>query len=153
MALTAFALGMFLSSAALGMESAPAAPGRQASLSSDVDRFEGRPQARIPFSRQVQNFQVKRESNFDVLYLETTRSRWYRGPISCFGISDPRDAQGIVPIDRGFGIDNFTRFVLLGFSHERNECSLNSLVELTPEEAVELGLVRNRTARTKSTPQ
>jgi hypothetical protein len=140
MAFSLFAFAMLLSTAATPVTSAPtsAAPAPVA------DRFEGRPQARIAFTRQIQNFQVKRENNDDILYLETTRDRWYRGEIICFGLSDPRDAQGILPIERGSGIDGFSRFLFVGFGHDRTECSLRGLVELTRDEATELRLVRPR---------
>jgi hypothetical protein len=112
------------------------------------ERFANRPQARIAFARQIQNFQVKREDNDDILYLETSRNRWYRSEIGCFGISDPRDAQGLLPVDRTGSFDSFSRVVLVGFSHQRNECTIRSLIELTPEEAVDLRLIRGRAAKT-----
>jgi hypothetical protein len=114
------------------------------------ERFANRPQARIPFARQIQNFQVKREDNDDILYLETSRNRWYRSEIGCFGISDPRDAQGILPIDRSGSFDSASRVILVGFSHQRNDCTVRSLIELTPEEATSLRLIRGRAARPKA---
>jgi hypothetical protein len=140
MTFSLFAFAMLLSAAA-----APATAALTSATPTPViDKFEGRPQARIAFTRQIQNFQVKRENNDDILYLETTRDRWYRGEIICFGLSDPRDAQGILPIERGSGIDGFSRFLFVGFGHERSECSLRGLIELTPDEAFELRLVRRR---------
>jgi hypothetical protein len=141
--LTFFALGTFMSAAtALAELPATAAIAAPLPALTQTERFANRPQARISFAREVRNFQVKREDNDDILYLETARNRWYRSEISCFGISDPRDAQGLLPIDRGFGIDSFSRILLVGFSHDRNECTLRSLVELTPQEALDLRLVR-----------
>jgi hypothetical protein len=109
-----------------------------------IDRFADRPQARIPFTNQVRNFQVKRDGYDDVLYLETQRNRWFRSEIDCFGINDPLDAQGLLPLDHGFGFSDFSRIALVGFGHRTTECRLNRLVELTPDETVELGLVRRR---------
>jgi hypothetical protein len=146
MSLTLFALGALLSAAAAPPQTAAAAPPAQ----TQVNRFEGRPQARIAFSRQIQNFQVKREGNDDILYLETSRDRWYRSEISCFGISDPRDAQGLLPLDRSGSLDSFSKIHLVGFSNQQNECTLRSLIELTTEEATELRLIRRRTPRTKA---
>jgi hypothetical protein len=152
MALSLLALGAFMASVAAPVDaasgSAPPRANPQADIQAKVDRFSGRPEARIPFSRNVRNFQVKRDNGTDVLYLETSRDRWYRSEISCFGINDPRDAQGLVPLDRGFGIDGFTRVVLVGFGHRQNECTLRGLIELTQDEAVDLRLVRRRAPTT-----
>jgi hypothetical protein len=149
MSLTLFALGALLSAATAAADAPPTAAPAQA----QTDRFANRPQARIAFTRQIQNFQIKREDHADILYLETARNRWYRSEINCFGISDPSDAQGLLPIDRGFGIDGFSRIVLVGFSHQRNECTLNSLVELSEDEAVDLKLIRRRAStRSATTP-
>jgi hypothetical protein len=109
-----------------------------------VDKFANRPEARIAFAREVRNFQVQRDGNDDILFLETSRDRWYRSEITCFGIDDPRDAQGILPIDRSMGIDSFSRIALFSFGHRQTDCMLQSLVELTPDEAVELRLNRRR---------
>ena len=114
-----------------------------------VDRFAERPEARIAFAREVRNFQVKRDDGDDILYLETTRNRWFRSEITCFGINDPRDAHGFLPIDRGLGIDKFSRIALLTFNNGRTDCNLKKLIELTPEETVEFGLVRNRQNKTR----
>lgn len=111
-----------------------------------VDRFAGRPQARIAFARDVRNFQVKRDGYDDILYLETGRDRWFRAEIICFGIDDPRDAQGLIPLDSTFGIQSASRVSLVGFGHRSNECTIDSLVELTPDEAAEFRLVRRRSA-------
>jgi hypothetical protein len=107
-----------------------------------IDRFAGRPNARIAFTRDVRNFEVKRENYDDILYLETSRNRWFRSEISCFGLADPLDAQALLPLDHGFGFDNFSKIGLVGFGHRINECRLDRLVELTPEEAVEFRLER-----------
>jgi hypothetical protein len=118
-----------------------------------TDRFAGRPQARIAFNHEVSNFQVEREGYDDILYLETRRDRWYRSKINCFGIADPRDAQGLLSLDRMSGFDNFTRIGLVSFGHRTTECRLNDLIELTREEAIDLRLVRVRAARAvKPTP-
>ena len=113
-------------------------------------RFADRPQARIAFARQIQNFQVKREDNDDILYLETTRNRWYRSEIGCFGLGDPRDAHAILPLDNSGSFDAASRVVLLSLSHHRSECMVRSLIELTPDEATELRLIRVRTPRAKA---
>jgi hypothetical protein len=118
-----------------------------------ADRFEGRPQARIAFARDIRNFQVQRDGLDDVLYLETQRNRWYRSEIICFGLEDPRDAHGIIPIDRDFGIERSSRIALVSFGQRTSNCSLQGLIELTPEEAVAFKLVRQRTpARPKAAP-
>jgi hypothetical protein len=109
-----------------------------------VDKFANRPEARIAFARQVRNFQVQRDGHDDILFLETSRDRWYRSEITCFGLDDPRDAHGILPIDRGLGIDRSSRIALVSFGRRQTECTLQSLVELTPDEAVELRLNRRR---------
>ena len=100
----------------------------------------------------MRNFQVKREDGDDILYLETQRNTWFRSEISCFGIHDARDAQGLVPLDRTTGFDRFSRIALVGFGHKTTECRLNGLVALTHEEAVELKLVRPRKAVAATTP-
>ncbi len=134
---------VFLMAALMGSDvTTPIANAASAMSSPKVDRFAGRPQARIPFAREVRNFQVKRDGYDDILYLETSRDRWYRSEITCMGIFDPRDAQGLVPRDHGFGIDNFSRVDLVGFGSQSTQCYLNGLVELTPEEAVEFRLLR-----------
>ncbi len=118
-----------------------------------AERFADRPQARIAFSQQVRNFQIKRDGNDDVLYLETNRDRWFRSEISCFGINDPRDAYGLVSLDHTSGFDRFSRIGLVDFGRRTTECRLNGLVQLTPEEAVQLELVKpRRTATTKTSP-
>ena len=111
-----------------------------------TDRFAGRPQARIAFTQQVRNFQIKREDRDDILYLETSRDRWFRSEIYCFGINDPRDAQGLASLDNSSGFDSFSRVALVGFGHETTQCQLKGLIELTPSEAVDLNLVRRRAA-------
>jgi hypothetical protein len=116
----------------------------QTSIAPKADRFAGRPQARIAFAREVRNFQVKRDGTDDILYLETQRNRWFRSEIYCTGINDPRDAQGLLPIGHSSGLDRFSRIALVDFSHRSNECQLVDLIELTPEEAIELRLVRRR---------
>ena len=109
-----------------------------------VNRFAGRPQARIAFARDVRNFQVKRDGYDDILYLETSRDRWFRAEINCIGINDPRDAHGLLPIDHSSGLDRFSRIALVGFGRQSNTCQLTDLVELTPEEALEFRLLRRR---------
>jgi hypothetical protein len=116
-----------------------------------VDKFANRPEARIAFARDVRNFQVKRDGNDDILFLETNRDRWYRSEIACLGIDDPRDAHGILPIGHGSGIDRSSRIALVSFGRSQTECTLLSLVELTPEEAVELRLIRRRAPK-RQTP-
>jgi hypothetical protein len=113
-------------------------------------RFAGRPAARIPFARDVRNFQVKREGSEDVLFLETNRDTWYRSEINCLGIGDPRDAHGIVPERNMSSIDSFSRITLVALGSGTTQCSLQNLVALTPEEAVEFRLIRRtRPARTQ----
>jgi hypothetical protein len=110
------------------------------------NRFAGRPEARIAFARDVRNFQVKREGYDDILFLETRRDTWYRSEIRCTGIADPRDAQALAPIGPTSGIDRFSRVALIGFHSSHSQCFLNSLIELTPQEAIEFRLVRPKRA-------
>lgn len=119
--------------------SAPSTPQKPKSA-----RFEGRPDARIAFTRQIRNFKITREDNDDVLYLETLRDKWYRSAIFCSGIADPRDAHGIASIDHGFGVDGHSRIALVYLGQHPTQCTLRRLVELTPDEAVELRLVRHQ---------
>jgi hypothetical protein len=153
MSLTLFALGALFSAAlapsevAFASSAAQAAPSQAAPV---ADPFANRPQARIAFTRTIQNFQVKRENNDDILYLETLRDRWYRSEITCFGIADPRDAHGIVPVSHGASFEASSRVYLVSFSQERNECSVRSLIELTQDEAIALRLIRRKAPRTKA---
>lgn len=137
--------------AALAQSALAQAPGVQSSQgnadnaskpSVKVDRFAGRPPARIAFTRNVRNFEVKRENYDDVLYLETSQNRWFRSEISCFGLADPTAARALLPLDHGSGFDNFSKIGLVSFGHRVNECRLARLVELTPEEAIEFRLER-----------
>jgi hypothetical protein len=130
-----------------------ATPPVASASNSKPDRFADRPRARIAFVNEVRNFQVKRDGHDDVLFLETRRDRWFRSEIQCIGIDDPRDAHSLLPLDRAFGFDDFSRIALVSFSRKTNECRLNRLVELTPEEAVEFRLMRQRPVATvKATP-
>lgn len=118
-----------------------------------ADPYAGRPQARITFAREVRNFQVKRDGYDDILFLETRRDRWFRGEIDCFGIDDPRDAQGLLTLDPTFGLDGTSRIALVSFGNSRTECHLNGLIELTSEEAMDLRLIRRRATPTpKASP-
>jgi hypothetical protein len=154
MALEAFALAAMLM-ASTPTAAAPSGSGGSvpAQTQSQSARFEGRPEARIAFTNQVRNFQVKRENNDDILYLETSRDRWYRSEITCFGIADPRDAHGLIPLRSGGavdGFDSFSRVALVGFSSQRTDCSLDRLIELTPQEAVDLRLIRSKAGRERA---
>lgn len=103
----------------------------------------GRPEARISTTWTLDTFRVERENHDDILYLSTGFGKWYRAPMTCFGMGDAENAMRIVPIDRGLGIDRFTKFKLLGLgrSHfDNNECMITSLIELTPQETVIFGL-------------
>jgi hypothetical protein len=154
MAIEALSLALLLmSTTPSGASSAPVTGATTAAPQSISARFEGRPEARIAFTRSVRNFQVKREDNDDILYLETTRDRWYRTEITCFGIFDPRDAHGLVPLRSGGaveGFDRFSRVALVGLGSGRTDCSLERLVELTPEEAIEFRLIRRKAPRAKA---
>ena len=142
--------------ALLGSEAAPGSATTTphspsvATQATKVDRFARRPQTRIAFAQEVRNFQVKRDGYDDILYLETRRDRWFRSEINCFGIADPRDAQGLLPLDHTSGFDTFSRVALVGFGHQSTECRLNGLVELTPDEAVELRLIRRRSPSSRA---
>jgi hypothetical protein len=140
MLLTLFALAM-----AATPQSANAASAAKPPVPAE-NRFQGRPEARIAFAHDVRNFQVKREGNDDILFLETRRDTWYRSEINCTGIADPRDAQALAPIGPTSGIDSFSRVALIGFNSSHSQCFLNSLIELTPQEAIEFRLVRPKSA-------
>jgi hypothetical protein len=133
-------------------QSSDASPPAAAASTAKPDRFADRPRARIAFVNEVRNFQVKRDGHDDVIFLETRRNRWFRSEIQCFGIDDPRDAHGLLPLDRTSGFDDFSRIALVSFSRKTNECRLNRLVELTPEETVEFRLVRQRSAKPPNSP-
>ncbi len=108
-----------------------------------VDRYAGRPSARIMLSRQVRNFVVRREDDSDrVVYLETARSTWFRGEMICRGGGDPRDAKSFRSAGLSNGIDAGTTLIFYDLSRETSNCTLVSLVSLTPEEALDLKLVR-----------
>lgn len=110
--------------------------------------FEGREQARIPFVRSIRGFRGEREGGDDVLYLEARLNTWYRAEVSCFGIGDIRNAHALLPVDRGFGVDRFSRIAFFEFGdHDANECRVDSLVQLTREEAEARDLVRPRPTR------
>lgn len=131
--------------AAQGSDPTPPAPqNASATAPAKTDRFAGRPQARIAFAQEIRNFQVKRDGYDDILYLETRRDRWFRSEINCFGIDDPRDAQGLLPLDHVSGIENFSRIALVSFGNTTTECRLDGLIELTPDEVIELRLIRRR---------
>ena len=106
------------------------------------DAFAGRENGTIAFASQIDGFSVKREGRDDILYLNTGFGRWYRAPLTCFGMGDPGSAMGIIPYDyHGASIDKFSRFKLLGIDRmDKNECSISALIELTPQETVTFGL-------------
>jgi hypothetical protein len=94
-------------------------------------------------SRQVRNFVVRREDDSDrVVYLETARSTWFRGEMICRGGGDPRDAKSFRSAGLSNGIDAGTTLIFYDLSRETSNCTLVSLVSLTPEEALDLKLVR-----------
>ncbi len=108
-----------------------------------VNPYAGRPSARIMLSRQVRNFVVRREEDSDrVIYLESPRNTWFRGEMVCRGGGDPRDAKSFRSAGHGNGIDTGTTLIFYDLSRETSNCTLVSLVSLTPEEALELKLVR-----------
>jgi hypothetical protein len=117
------------------------------SAQSNAERFAGREQARIAFESNIRGWRFEREGPDDILYVEGTRNIWYRAELSCFGLSSDADfALGMIPISHGTGFDRFSRVRFVdGFSNSRRhgtECHLNSLVELTEEEAFEFELRR-----------
>lgn len=117
----------------------------------NAERFEGRPEARISFPSSIRGFRVEREDGDDILYVEGPGRQWYRGELVCFGLRDPDFAYGMVPITNGGSFDRFSRVVFTGIgSHDRTQCRLHSLIELTQSEAVELGL--RRAPRETGTP-
>jgi len=110
--------------------------------------FARRPRARILSSQDVRNFQVRREDHFDtVVYLETARNTWFRGEMICRGLGDPRDADSVQPISHTMGIDDNTTLIFRAFSSETSVCRMTSLVRLTPDEALDLKLVRPAKAK------
>lgn len=107
--------------------------------------LEGRESARIPFTSNLRHFQVKYENHEDVLYLSTGAGEWYRAPMTCYGMGDAQSAMQIVPIDRGDGIDKFTRFRLISMGDRMSrgggtDCTITSLIRLTPSETVIFGI-------------
>jgi hypothetical protein len=126
-----------------------AAPSTAPAAPSMAERFAGRGEARIAFESQIRNFRVEQEDGDDILYIEASGNRWYRAPLNCAGSGNPRFAERLIPISRGGGFDRFSRVRLTGLfpdRFDRTECWLDSVVELTPVEAVELKLERPRTA-------
>jgi hypothetical protein len=108
-----------------------------------VDPYAGRPSARIMLSRQVRNFVVRREEDSDrVVYLETARRTWFRGELICRGGGDPRDANSFRSISHTSGIESGTTLIFYDLSSGSSNCTVVSLVSLTPEEALDLKLVR-----------
>lgn len=113
-----------------------------------VDPYAGRPSARIMVSRQVRNFVVRREEDSDrVIYLETPRSTWFRGEMICRGGGDPRDAKSFRSAGHSNGIEAGTTLIFYDLSRETSNCTVVSLVSLTPEEALDLKLVRPQKAK------
>jgi|GEM_PF-2999280 hypothetical protein len=111
--------------------------------------LEGRENARIPFTSNLRHFQVKYENHEDVLYLSTGPGKWYRAPLTCYGMGDAQSAMQIVPIDRGDGIDKFTRFRLITMGDRMSrgggtDCTISSLIELTTTETVIFGVESQR---------
>jgi len=121
-----------------------ATPAKTATASSAVaDPYAGRPNARIFSSRALRNFEVRREdANDRVVYLETTRDTWFRGEMICRGGGDPRDAHVVEPVSHANGIDANTTLIFRELSSQTSICTLVSLISLTPEEALDLKLVR-----------
>jgi hypothetical protein len=108
-----------------------------------VDPYSGRPSARIMLSRQVRNFVVRREEDSDrVIYLESPRGIWFRGEMICRGGGDPRDAKSFRSARHSNGIESGTTLIFYDLSRETSNCTLVSLVGLTPEEALALKLAR-----------
>jgi hypothetical protein len=121
-----------------------AAPSTDAAATQTLSqRLEGRDEARIPFSRSIRTFEVKREQGDDILYIQDLRREWYRGEIFCTGAADPRHAIAIAPIDHSDSFDRFSRILLLSpGERDRNRCTLRSFVKLTADEAIEAGVAR-----------
>jgi hypothetical protein len=117
----------------------PEDPALIAQRTTTAKQLETRPEARIVFESQVDTFRVTRENKEDVLYLSKGFGKWYRGPLTCFGIGDPQSAISLATKTDGMGIDKFSRFFLLG-GGGRNECFVSSLKELSPQETVIFGL-------------
>lgn len=114
-----------------------------AKVSPPKNKFENRGNANIAFESMIRTFSVKveGEGRDEILYLNTGAGKWYRAPMTCFGLGDPRSAMQILPISHGSGIDKFTRFKLIGLGHgDNNECTISDLIELMPQETVEYGL-------------
>jgi hypothetical protein len=69
--------------------------------------------------------------------------------MTCYGMGDAQSAMQIIPIDRGLGIDKFTRFRLISMGDRMSrgggtECTISSLIELTPAETVIFGIESQR---------
>ena len=142
---------MFGAATAAFADPAPTAPAAEPQAQTNAQRFEGRPEARISFPSSIRGFRVEREDGDDILYVEGPGRTWYRGELVCFGLRDPDFAYGMVPITNGGSFDRFSRVVFTGIGgHDRTQCRLHSLIQLTQAEAVELGL--RRAPRDAATP-
>jgi hypothetical protein len=108
-----------------------------------TDPYATRPRARILSSLKLRNFEVRREDANDwIVYLETARNTWFRGEMICRGGGDPRDAHLLEPVSYTGGIDANTSLVFRDLSSQTSVCSLVNLISLTPEEILDLKLVR-----------
>jgi hypothetical protein len=126
-----------------GTAAAPASAQQAPATPTLSQRLEGRDEARIPFSRSIRTFEVKREQGDDILYIQDQRREWYRGEIQCSGVDDPRHAIAIAPIDHSGSFSRFSRIILLApGEREHNRCNLRSFVKLTADEAIEAGVLR-----------
>lgn len=131
------------------LASEPSAQDRPVALTTTVtDPYATRPRARIFSSLKIRNFEVRREDANDwIVYLETARNTWFRGEMICRGGGDPRDAQLLEPVSHTGGIDANTSLVFRDLSSQTSVCSLVKLISLTPEEILDLKLVRPSKAK------
>lgn len=150
--ISGLALAVLSGAAATAIADPAPAASAATQAQTNAERFEGRPEARISFPSSIRGFRVEREDGDDILYVEGPGRKWYRGELVCFGLRDPDFAYGMVPITNGGSFDRFSRVVFTGIgSHDRTQCRLHSLIELTQSEAVELGL--RRAPRETDAPQ
>jgi hypothetical protein len=111
-----------------------------------ADPYAGRAEASIPFADSIgiRNFDGRREAGKDVLYIEGANGRWYRARMFGF-CPDLRFTFAVSFVPSGANtLDRFSKVLVPPFGRPgiARQCPIESLVELTKEEAVALKLRR-----------